>query len=105
MWVVLKGLGEGSWDAAPLSRSRNLSSGWAHQSSLGKVSLKTPEIMKLGIGKGDAMQGRLRSPAQTTGEEKREELRETENSPFPIRAGGTQHGGLAGYTNCHISLS
>lgn len=80
VWVVLKGLGEGSWDAAPLSGSRGLSSGWAHQSSLGKVSSGISEIMELGIGKGDAMQGMLQSTAQATGEA--EELGETENSPF-----------------------
>lgn len=62
------GLGEGSRDAAPLSGSRGLSSGWAHQSSLGKVSSRISEIMERGIGKGDAMQGRLLSTAQPTRE-------------------------------------
>lgn len=61
------GLGEGSWDAAPLSDSRGLSSGWAHQSCLHKMSSRISEIMELGIGKGDSMQGRLQSTAQTTG--------------------------------------
>lgn len=79
VWVVLKGLGEGSWDAAPLSGSRDLSSGWAHQSSLGKESSRISEIMELGIGKGDAVQGRVQPKQQG----KREELGETENSPFP----------------------
>lgn len=62
------GLGEGSWDAAPLSGSRGLSSGWARQSSRGKVSSRIAEIMERRIGKGDAMQGKLQSTAQTTGE-------------------------------------
>lgn len=61
------GLGEGSWDAAPLSGSRGLSSGWAHQSSLRRVSSRISEIMGLDVGKGDAMQGRLQNTAQTTG--------------------------------------
>lgn len=97
------GLGEGSWDAAPLSGSRGLSSGWAHQSSLRKVSSRISEIMELGVGKGDAMQGRLQSTAQTTEEAGRTE--ETENSPFTYPCRSTQHGGLTEYTSCCILLA
>lgn len=86
MWVVLKGLGEGSWDAAPLSGSRGLSSGWAHQSSLGKVSSRISEIMELGIGKmGHNAGTAFRVQPKQRG--KREELGGTENSsvPYPCR--------------------
>lgn len=63
-----RGWGRGSWDAAPLSGSRGLSLGWAHQSSLSKVSSGTSEIMHLGIGKGDITQERLQDTTQTNRE-------------------------------------
>lgn len=103
VWVVLKGLGEGSWDAAPLSDSRDLSSGWAHQSSLGKVSSGISEIMELGIGKGDAVQGRLQSTAQTAGEAGGAG-RDREFTLYPPCRRHTARG-LPEYTGCHTSLS
>lgn len=68
VWVVWRGWGRGSWDAAPLSGSRGLSSGWDCQSSHSNVSSGTSEILHLGIGKGDVTQGRLRDTTWTNRE-------------------------------------
>lgn len=88
-----RGWGRGSWDAAPLSGSRGLSSGWARQSSLSKVSSAASEVC---IGKGVWASGKgswcrtgFRIQPKQTG--KQEAVAETENSPFTYRC--RNHGG------------
>lgn len=88
-----RGWGRGSWDAAPLSGSRGLSSGWACHSSLSKVSSGPLEVC---IGKGVWASGKgswcrtgFRIQPKQMG--KQEAVAEMEISPFTYRC--RNHGG------------